>query len=187
MLFSWIWLLKKRGKNTIIKIKYPYEKSSSLIWNNNDNKKNTNGCADLPESEDILMIIPWLWFVEIISGMKWRIIFAIPFRLVSITLSNSSTSNSHIFPFLFIKPALFTITPHTHTHTQYPLSFLFHKQISYVYKQTQNKVEYIPMMFGTNSFSTVAPANSSTLLFDLCIIQLLLDLKGYIINIKIGT
>ncbi len=43
---------------------------------------------------------------------KWRMQFAVPFTLVSITASNSSLGISHNFAFLLIIPALFTISRH---------------------------------------------------------------------------
>lgn len=74
----------------------------------------------------MLMIIPSL--LGIISGIKWRITFAIPLTLVSITLSNSSASTSHIFPFLLIKPALFTAN-HIHKSISFIMTFLFKYEV----------------------------------------------------------
>ena len=91
----------------------------------------------------------------IISGMKWRKIFAVPLILVSITLSKSRASSSHILALPWAKPALFTmIHPKT---TSLPV-FLYNKLI--------NELSKIPMISGISfSFLTIC-ANSSTLSFD---------------------
>lgn len=70
------------------------------------NHEFTKAAPDLPHPEDILTIIPRLF--GSINGIKWRNTFAIPFTLVSITVSNSSTGTSQILLFLLIVPALFT-------------------------------------------------------------------------------
>lgn len=158
MLFSWIWLLKKRGKNTIIKMiikKYQWMCRSPRKWRHIDDNPLVVVCRNHKWNE-MTHYICYPFQVGINHIIKF---FNIQLPYFPISIYQTCIIHYH--------------TTHTHTH----ISFI-NKLAMYISK-IQNKVEYIPMMFGTNSFSTVAPANSSTLLFDLCIIQLLLDLKWY--------
>lgn len=66
----------------------------------------TCAATDLPHPDDMLTTTPCL--LSTIRGMKWRNIFAIPFKFVSMTASNSSAGTSHSLLFLLIVPALFT-------------------------------------------------------------------------------
>lgn len=84
---------------------------------------------------------------------------------------------NHIIKFMCVQFPHFTISIdqtcviHCHPHTTISSFSLFLSKTSSEFYKINSTGNPIPMIFGTNSFSTVARANSSTSVFDLCTIH----------------